>query len=153
MSSKNLVILDDEKELLSTLEILLDDVTESIVCQENGKDGLDYIEANLDSVDLIISDINMPIMNGVEFIKSLRAKNILTPVIFYTAHGNEELMNEVVQYGVYDFLNKPNFDGLEDAVVRCFDDVSAGRYSLDESDIQGGENCGADSILEDLQKL
>ena len=60
----------------------------------------------------------MPIMNGLEFIKALRDLKYETPIVFYTGHGNKELMMEAIKYGAFDFLDKPQLTGLEEVISR-----------------------------------
>lgn len=112
----NLLIVDDEDMILDRVEILLEDIADNIYTAVNGKIALEVL--NTESIDCILCDINMPVMNGIELIKEVRAKNIETPFIFYTGHGSREHMMEVVKYGAFDFLNKPALDNLEDVVAR-----------------------------------
>jgi two-component system nitrogen regulation response regulator NtrX len=112
----NLLIVDDEVMLLKTLKLNLLEYADDIFTAENGREALEKIEKEL--IHCIICDINMPKMNGVDVIKALRDKGINTPFIFYTGHGNHELMLEAAKHGAFDFLNKPNLDGLEEVVQR-----------------------------------
>ena len=115
MSKGNLLIVDDEPIILKRLKFNLEELADEVFVAENGVEALGVIEAN--EVHCIICDINMPKMNGVEVIKKIRSSGNNVPFIFYTAHGNQDLMMEAVKYGAFDFLNKPNLDGLEDVVA------------------------------------
>jgi len=115
MSKGNLLIVDDEPFILKTLKFSLGDLADNIFTAENGKEALVVIEQN--KVHCIVCDINMPIMNGVDVIKKLREMNNDVPFIFYTGHGNNQLMLEAVKYGAFDFLNKPELDGIEEVVT------------------------------------
>jgi two-component system nitrogen regulation response regulator NtrX len=116
MSKGNLLIVDDEPLILKNLKITLEDYADNIFMATNGIDALEIISKEL--VHCIICDINMPKMNGVEVIANLREKGNDVPVIFYTGHGNQSLMIEAAKYGAFDFLDKPNLDGLEDVIAR-----------------------------------
>lgn len=116
MSKGNLLIVDDEPLILKNLRITLEDYADTIFMAGNGVEALE-IEAK-ELIHCIICDINMPKMNGVEVIANLRAKGNDVPVIFYTGHGNQALMIEAAKHGAFDFLDKPNLDGLEDVVSR-----------------------------------
>ncbi len=116
-----LLIVDDEKELVENLELLIEDSVNKISCAYDGKEALNLIEKESKNIDCILCDVNMPKMGGVELLKTIREKEIETPFIFYTGHGSDELMLEVVKYGVFDFLNKPNFDGLNAVIERAID--------------------------------
>jgi DNA-binding NtrC family response regulator len=117
MLNKTLLIVEDEPLLASTMEVMFKSITLNVLIAQNGRDALEVLSRN--SVDVIISDINMPIMNGLEFIKAIRAKDIKSAFIFYTGYGNSELLNEAAKYGAYDFLNKPYFDDLLESVTRA----------------------------------
>jgi YesN/AraC family two-component response regulator len=116
MKKGNLLLIDDEELILKGLKFYLEDYVDEIFLAENGAEGLKIAKEK--EVHCIICDINMPVMNGVEVIKGLRATDNDVPFIFYTGHGNHELMMEAIKYGAFDFLNKPSMDGLEDVVVR-----------------------------------
>jgi DNA-binding NtrC family response regulator len=112
----NLLIVDDEPLLLKKLKLNLEDYADIIFTAQNGRDALHILETK--EVHCIVCDINMPLMNGVEVLKEIREKKSDTPFIFYTGHGNKELMLEAAKYGAFDFLDKPNLDGLEEVVER-----------------------------------
>ena len=111
---KHLLIVDDEELILENLSVLLEDLVDKTFLASDGKEGLEVLKS--EEITCIISDINMPKMDGLKFIKSAREAGFDTPFIFFTAHGNQELMMEAVKYGAFDFLDKPNFDGLEEVV-------------------------------------
>lgn len=117
MGKGNLLIIDDEKMILSSIKELLEDVAENIYIADNGADGIKIIEQH--DIHAIICDINMPQMSGVEVIKKIRSKNIETPFIFYTGFGSRDLMMEAVKYGAFDFIEKPNMLDLEAIVTRA----------------------------------
>lgn len=115
MSQGNLLIIDDEVLIVTNLKITLEDQADKIFVAYNGLEALEILKTN--EIHCIICDINMPKMNGVEFIKRIREDKIDIPLIFYTGHGNQELMMEAAKYGAFDFLDKPNLEGLEDVVA------------------------------------
>lgn len=115
MKKGNLLIVDDEIYIVDNLCILLRSYADKIFPAYNGIEALKVLET--EEVHCIVCDINMPKMNGVQLIKEVRKRNIETPFIFYTGHGNVELMREAAKYGAFDFLDKPNFDGLYNVVT------------------------------------
>ncbi len=116
MGKGNLLIVDDEPFIIKGLRSNLEDYADEIFTANNGVEALEILGKEL--IHCVICDINMPKMNGVEVIKKIRANGNEVPFIFYTAHGNNDLMIEAAKYGAYDFLNKPNLDGLEDVISR-----------------------------------
>ncbi len=119
MPKGNLLIVEDEKVLSDLLKDLLGPHADSVAAAYNGREALDAIEAQ--TIHAIVCDINMPVMNGIEFIAKMRELGHKHPIIFYTAHGNEVLMREALSYGAFDFLAKPNFDNLEGTVRQALD--------------------------------
>ncbi len=116
MEKGNLLIVDDEQIILKRLKFNLEEFADDIYTAENGLIALEQLDQH--EVHCVICDINMPKMNGVDVIKKIRSDGNNVPFIFYTAHGNHDLMMEAVKYGAFDFLNKPNLEGLEDVVAR-----------------------------------
>lgn len=72
---------------------------------KNGQEALDYIKEN--KVDLVILDVFMPFMNGVEFLKKLREQKLKTEVIMVTAANDTAILEETMHLGVIDYLVKP----------------------------------------------
>lgn len=120
MLKGNLLIVDDEPLIVKNLKLNLAEHADQIFTAMDGVEALKVIDEQ--KIDCIICDINMPKMNGVEVIKRIRAANNQVPFIFYTAHGNDQLMLEAAKYGAFDFLNKPNLEGLEEVIARGLDE-------------------------------
>lgn len=116
MAKGNLLIVDDEPLLLKRLRMNLEEYADKVYTAQDGIEALEVISR--EKVHCVVCDINMPRMNGVEVIKKIRSENNDVPFIFYTGHGNQELMLEVAKYGAFDFFNKPDFDGLEEVISR-----------------------------------
>lgn len=129
MSRGNLLIVDDEPLLLKRLKLNLEEFADEVFVANNGLEALEILAKQ--KVHCVICDINMPKMNGVEVIKHIRSDKNDVPFIFYTGHGNRELMLEAAKYGAFDFLNKPDLDGLEEVVSRG---LSQGFSKPDEKD-------------------
>lgn len=113
---KNLLIVDDEQLLVENMTFILKPYASKIFTGNNGKEGLEILER--EEIHCVVCDITMPIMNGVEFIKEARKRNLEVPFIFYSAYGSHELMLEVSKYGAFDFLSKPDFKDVEAIVSR-----------------------------------
>jgi DNA-binding NtrC family response regulator len=111
MNNIKILIVDDEEDLRINLSRLLEDSVESVTAVENGAEALKLLK-NGEEFACIISDSQRPVMGAVELIKELRTFDAITPFVFFTAHGNRELMMKAVQYGAFDFINKPHFDNL-----------------------------------------
>lgn len=141
MKKGNLLLVDDEEHILQPLVYILGEYADELFTASNGQDALDLIEKN--EIHCIVCDINMPVLNGVDVIKQVRDKNNEVPFIFYTAHGSEELMMEAAKYGAFDFLDKPNMDGLEEVVEKAL------KVGINE----GQTEVSPDDFMSEYQKL
>ena len=106
MEPLSLVIVDDEPEIASLMRLML--LREAphldIHILESGQECLEYLETH--AVDCILSDYQMPFMNGMELLKSLRERGIDTPFIFITGQGNEEIARNAFKSGANDYFTK-----------------------------------------------
>jgi len=127
MNRKILLLLDDEEDLL---EILVEELEESgigeiaeILTVKNGKEGLEAIKNN--DVDCVVSDINMPIMNGIDFVREIQSNNYEKPVMFLSAHGDPDTIKKTENLEIYRFIQKPfDADDFCDTVREALKKVS-----------------------------
>lgn len=105
-----LLIVEDEPELRELLKLQCESSVYSIEAVEDGAIALRRVleKANSDKkIDVIVSDINMPNLNGIELLESLRKNRIDIPFIFITAYADKEKAIKALKLGAYDFLEKP----------------------------------------------
>ncbi|MBL7714952.1 MAG: response regulator [Bdellovibrionales bacterium] len=113
------LVVDDEPEIRDLICKFLSKESIETQTAENGKEALSFAEK--EDFDLILSDITMPEMNGLEFLNSLRSKGRNTPVVFVTAYTNTPNTLEALRLGATDFVSKPFRQGtLLEAVTRAF---------------------------------
>ena len=99
-----LYIEDDKLSQEITAKVLQNFCTKLILA-EDGLDG--FIKFQLNSIDLIITDLAMPKMNGSEFIKMIRDINQEVPIVILSAYINNELLQDSINYGVQGYMQKP----------------------------------------------
>lgn len=100
-----ILIVDDESNLREMLTILLRREGYDVFQAENGKAGFNKVQEI--SPDLIISDIKMPKMTGIEFLRSLRDQDNDVAVIMMTAFSSTDEAVEAMKLGAYDYITKP----------------------------------------------
>ena len=110
----NLLLIDDEAELSASMKELFEEEAHEIFTAQNGIEALQIMETH--QIDCIVSDIKMPVMDGIAFIQEARERGHEQPVIFFTGHGSEELRQEVKELGAVELYTKPNFLMLELAI-------------------------------------
>ncbi len=108
--SYNVLIVDDSKSMrrviTKTLQLSGFSVGEYLEAS-NGQEALDLLDGKW--VDLILSDIHMPVMDGFGFIRSLREKEVFkdTPVVFVTTEASEARLKELMALGASGYIRKP----------------------------------------------
>jgi len=102
---KNILIVEDDPDIIELVDLHLRDIYCNTTTFSNGKDGLVHALAN--PFDLIILDITLPGINGIEICRLLRANNILTPVMLLTARSEEIDKIIGLETGADDYITKP----------------------------------------------
>jgi len=107
-----ILVVDDEPDLVSTIQCRLKWCRCEVITAANGKEGLE--KAISEKPDLILLDLSMPVMNGSEMLERLRNHPDLkdTPVIMLTALCEAQDIAAVSSYGISDYITKP-FDFTE----------------------------------------
>lgn len=100
-----ILVVDDERSIRNTLKDILEFEKHEVQLAENGKTALELVLST--PYDLIFSDIKMPELDGLEFLSSLREKEIDVPVVMISGHGNIETAVDSIKRGAYDFIEKP----------------------------------------------
>ncbi|MCJ7577756.1 MAG: response regulator [candidate division Zixibacteria bacterium] len=106
MTSPKILIVDDEENILNSLKRLFRKEPYEILTAINGEEGLKILDDH--QVDLIISDLKMPEMNGIEFLKRAKERDSVPLRIMLTGHADLKSVLDAVDQGeVYRFLLKP----------------------------------------------
>ena len=104
---KKILLIEDEDPIRRVLSKILIEENENYILTEaeDGKSGLDKISKT--NFDLVLCDIKMPKMDGIEVLKKAKEKYGSIPFIMLTGHGNIETAVKAMKYGAYDFIPKP----------------------------------------------
>lgn len=105
MAVARILVVDDEESIREFFEIMLKREGYEVFSQSNGKEGFEFFKKN--PVDLIISDIQMPEMSGMELLTKIKETDPETPMIMITAFGSTETAVEALKIGAYDYIQKP----------------------------------------------
>jgi len=101
----NILIIDDEKAIRKTLSEILSYEGYKIDEAADGEEGLKKFSNS--TYDVVLCDIKMPKMDGIEFLEKAREVNSDVPVIVISGHGNIETAVEAVKKGAFDYISKP----------------------------------------------
>ena len=104
---KKILIIEDEEPIRRVLTRILSEESEDyqISEEEDGKLGLNRLLK--EEFDLVLCDIKMPKMDGIEVLQKAKEKEIFVPFILLTGHGNVDTAVEAMKIGAYDFILKP----------------------------------------------
>lgn len=155
MKQKNILIVDDEAKMRRILEIMLQQMEFNVFQAE---DGLKALQVTQDEqIDLIITDLQMPNLDGLGLLKQLRAKSNTVPVIMVTAHGTVETAVTAMQYGASDYILRPfELEAVEAAVQRALKLAKIEQensYLRSELDSGWGEFIGNSSAMQSIYTL
>ena len=105
MKDFRILIVDDEAKLRRILQIVLSDAGYTIDTAENGKKAWELFQIH--DYSLVITDLIMPVMDGLELIKLIRQTAPDIPIIVITAYGSIESAVNAIKVGAYDYISKP----------------------------------------------
>lgn len=110
LNNIKLLYVEDDMVLRSELSNLFNKLFKGVVTGIDGEDGLEKFKENYNSdekIDIVLSDINMPNMNGLEMVKNIKGIDEDIPIIFLTAYSDKNFLLEALQLHVSDYLIKP----------------------------------------------
>ena len=116
ITGTRVLIVDDDPASRRLLEVRLRPLECDVAAAGNGEQALTAIRK--DVPDLVLLDLQMPKMGGIEVLRALRNEEIIVPVVVITAHGSIETAVEAMKEGAYDFITKPVDANHFDIVVR-----------------------------------
>ena len=151
-SQGRILIVDDDPNILEVLKARLDSVGYEVFEAPDPLKGLKHLKSQ--TIDLVISDIKMPSMDGMTFLKKAQAVRPDLPLIFITAYGTIPDAVEAMKAGAIDYIAKP-FDGSEllkkvkKTIARAADTTSGQDTSADDTLPYKGNN----KTMQDLDRL
>jgi DNA-binding NtrC family response regulator len=114
----NILLVDDEKDFVEILTMRLEDAGEKVTPAYDGQMCLDILGS--EPVDVVILDIKMPGMDGIQTLRKIKILHPLVEVILLTGHGTTETAVEGMKLGAFDYLLKPaDFEELKSILDRA----------------------------------
>ena len=102
---EKLLIIDDDESIKESLRITLSQAGYKVFVAEDAESGLKQFDRF--HPDLIICDLKLPGMNGIEFLKKVKISDRCLPIIMITAYDDSHSTIEAIQQGAYDYFEKP----------------------------------------------
>lgn len=107
VSTLTVLYVEDSKTTRESMTILLNNKFKKVFVGKDGFEGLSLSKKYKNEIDVIITDVNMPNLSGIEMVKYLRKENIDVPVIFTSAYTDSNLLLGAMELGITDYLVKP----------------------------------------------
>jgi len=105
MSGTHILVVDDDESLRRVTQVQLEQEGYTVATAKDGEQALAAVEKS--PQDLVLTDMKMPGMSGVELLRQLRARFPELPVILVTAFSSVESADEAKKLGAYDYITKP----------------------------------------------
>ena len=155
MSAKRILIVDDEAKMRRILELSLKAMGH-VVCEAgDGLAALSIVEQQ--PVDLVLTDLRMPRMDGIALLAALRERGVDVPVIVMTAYGTVETAVEAMKLGAVDYIIRPfEMETVEMAVDRALAMQAAqreNRFLREEISRGWGDFVGTSAAMQSLYEL
>jgi DNA-binding response OmpR family regulator len=120
MDRFKVIVIDDEVDFVDTMVKRLKDKGLESYGAMSGPDGLELVESK--DPDVVVLDVKMPKMSGIEVLREIKKKKPLTEVIMLTGHGSVEAGIQGLQLGAYNYVMKPvPFNELLNLIVQAYD--------------------------------
>jgi len=118
---ETILIIEDEEDIRNLLASMLESEGYQIFTACNGREGIDMFQEY--EPDLILSDVRMPVMDGIEVLREIKAKELDAEVIILTGHSDEATAIDCLRLGAYDYFRKPleDIDVLLAAIERVLE--------------------------------
>ena len=138
-----ILYVEDEKSLRDEVYQNLQAFVKDVIIAEDGEMGLNLYLENRSTIDLIVSDILMPKMNGIEMIDEIRKVDSKIPVIYTTAFNDTEYMKKTIEQGVVSYIVKPIdieilLEAIEKASIKIEDERLQQSLSLELAEKKRG---------------
>ncbi|MDX1748067.1 MAG: response regulator, partial [Halobacteriales archaeon] len=106
MAEIRVLHVDDDREFVELAALMLERESESlsVITETSADAGLDHIESS--PVDCVVSDYDMPRVDGLEFLRDVREREPDLPFVLFTGKGSEEIASAAISAGVSDYLQK-----------------------------------------------
>ncbi len=119
---QTILLVDDEQDIREVLQTALADCGYDVLLAENGEEALKLFADAQPSI--VITDIKMPVMDGIELLQRIKSRNADTEVVMITGHGDMDLAVKSLKHAATDFITKPiNVDALEIALQRVHEKI------------------------------
>lgn len=129
MDNLSVMIVDDEEDFLETLVKRLEKRDVKVIGAKSGEEALELLQDS--PVDVVVLDVKMPGMDGIEALREIKRRHPLVEVILLTGHASTEVAIKGMELGAFDYLMKPiGMDELLYKVQDAYERVSIQKQKI-----------------------
>jgi diguanylate cyclase (GGDEF)-like protein len=131
---KNISVLyvEDEKDVREFTSKLLGSLLKKVYVAQDGLDGLKTFEENKDEIDLVISDINMPKLDGLSMCEAIKKINSEIPLVITSAHNDTSFLKKAIEIGVNNYAMKPiDLYQLIESIIKAMEPIILKRQLIE----------------------
>ena len=128
MGKIRVLLADDHEAILERVRTLLEEEFEIVASVRNGQDAV--LQTQLLNPDVLVIDISMPVLDGLDAARQLRSRKLGTKVVFLTVHEDEDFVNAAFAAGASAYVTKSR---VTTDLVRAIRDALAGRKYISET--------------------
>ncbi len=129
MDDLSVMIVDDEEDFLETLVKRLEKRDVKVIGAKSGEEALELLQES--PVDVVVLDVKMPGMDGIEALKEIKRRHPLVEVVLLTGHASTEVAIKGMELGAFDYLMKPiGMDELLYKVQDAYERVSIKKQKI-----------------------
>ncbi len=145
MQHRSILVVDDEKNVRFTVSHALQNEGYDVDAASSGVQGLQ--KTALKEYDLLLVDLRMPGMTGLEMLREIRRQSRELPAVIITAYGNPQQLVEAAQLGAIDFVRKPFSIQSIRSIVRGVIDTATSQYDVPPRDAGGQLRAGKKAMM------
>lgn len=107
LKKSTILYLEDEDIIRSETISIFEKFFKKVLTATNGEEGLSLYQTHKDEIDIVLTDINMPKMNGIEFMAAIRKETYELPILIVTAFNDVDVLGKAIKLNVADYIVKP----------------------------------------------
>lgn len=124
LNTISVLYVEDENDVREFTSKLLSSLLKKVYTAKDGAEGLELFKENKDDIDLIVSDINMPKMNGLEMCEQIRLINRDIPLVITSAHNDTNFLRKAIEVGVNTYAMKPiDLYQLIESIIKAMEPI------------------------------
>lgn len=124
LNTISVLYVEDENDVREFTSKLLSSLLKKVYTAKDGAEGLELFKENKDDIDLIVSDINMPKMNGLEMCEAIKEINKEIPLVITSAHNDTNFLRKAIEVGVNTYAMKPiDLYQLIESIIKAMEPI------------------------------